>query len=605
MDQYRVPARPDLDCISGVLSPMIVAAAERRARDVGVGVDRVLAVCGVMTEEHYLRAFAAALGMTFESLQDVPRTACPLDDDLMITAVSAGILPLIRDGGMMQVVVARAVTSPAMKTWLRRAPGYPKSIRITSETHLAAFVHRHAGGAIAERAAEALAHRHPELSAYSTRRHAMVALAGLSAATVLGSGAWPELARTGAGASLSALFLAWSALRLWAVGSGPSASSRRRSRAADTELPHYTVVAALYQEARSVGALVAALDALDYPPEKLDIKLVLEHDDVATRKAVEGLQLHAPYEIIVAPEQPPRTKPKALNAALPFARGRFIAVYDAEDEPEPDQLRAAVACFRDHGPELACVQARLTIANVDDSWLTRLFAAEYAGLFDVFLPGLARHRLPLPLGGSSNHFVTAALRQVGAWDAYNVTEDADLGMRLARFGLGTTVMESSTFEEAPVHVGPWLRQRTRWFKGWTQTWLVHMRRPRRLWGDLGPAGFVVFQLVVGGSVLAALVHPLFIAAFAWALATEGPPSLDLLSGLYGAACVAGYVSSVVLGAVGLARRGLLSRAWVLLTIPIYWLLLSAAAWRALVKLVARPFEWEKTPHGLARTWRKR
>jgi cellulose synthase/poly-beta-1,6-N-acetylglucosamine synthase-like glycosyltransferase len=604
MDQYWVPARPDLDCISDVLTPMVAAAAARRARDVGVGIDRVLAVCGVMSEERYLRAFANRLGIRFQTLEDTPRAACPLDDNLLVDAVAAGMLPLRNDGETIHVIVARAVTSPSMKVWLRRGSGYPKSICLTSEARLAAFVHRHAGEAIADRAADVLARHHPELSAVSTRRSAIAAAAALSVAVVPGVWAWPQHVHGMAGTCLAALFLAWSALRLWAAANAPDLH-RPDGRAADADLPHYTVVAALHDEARSVGGLVAALGALDYPPEKLDIKLVLEHDDAATLAAVAALQLPAPYEVIIAPERPPRTKPKALNSALPFARGRFIAVYDAEDEPEPDQLRAAVACFRDHGPELVCVQARLAIANADDTWLTRMFAAEYAGLFDVFLPGLARHRLPLPLGGSSNHFVTAALRQVGAWDPHNVTEDADLGMRLARFGFETTVMASSTFEEAPGRLGAWLRQRTRWFKGWTQTWLVHMRRPWRLWQDLGPAGFLVFQLAVGGSVLAALVHPLFLALFAAALASDGLLPADLLFSLYGVACVAGYASSIVLATLGLARRGLLSRTWVLLTIPIYWLLLSAAAWRALFKLMVRPFEWEKTPHGLARTWRKR
>ena len=155
-------------------------------------------------------------------------------------------------------------------------------------------------------------------------------------------------------------------------------------------------------------------------------------------------------------------------------------VYDAEDRPEPDQLRRALQAFRGGGDDLACVQARLCIDNTADSLIARYFTAEYAGQFDVFLPGLAAMRLPLPLGGSSNHFHTATLRKVGGWDPYNVTEDADLGMRLARFGYRADIIDSTTYEEAPADAGPWLRQRTRWFKGWMQTWLVHMRQPRRL-----------------------------------------------------------------------------------------------------------------------------
>jgi glycosyltransferase XagB len=245
---------------------------------------------------------------------------------------------------------------------------------------------------------------------------------------------------------------------------------------------------------------------------------VLEADDRETRARLEAMQLGAPFELVIAPTVAPRTKPKALNAALPSAHGTFVVVYDAEDRPEPDQLRRALDAFSAGDQRLACAQARLTIDNTADSWLARMFTAEYAGLFDVFLPSLAAWKMPLPLGGSSNHFRADILRRIGAWDPYNVTEDADLGMRLARFGYRTTVISSTTYEEAPARLRPWLRQRTRWFKGWIQTWLVHMRAPRKLLRELGLRGFVVFQLLAGGSVLAALVHPLFLIELLWEIA---------------------------------------------------------------------------------------
>jgi len=207
------------------------------------------------------------------------------------------------------------------------------------------------------------------------------------------------------------------------------------------------------------------------------------------------------------------------------------------------------------------------------------------------------------------HFRTQALRHVGGWDPYNVTEDADLGMRLARFGLGAAVIGSTTYEEAPARVAPWIRQRTRWFKGWMQTWLVHMRHPMRLARELGVGGFLTFQLVVGGTVLSALVHPLFIAMFGYAIATNSlfPVGADLasavLAALCGAALIAGYLTSAALGLIGLKRRGLLRHGWVLLLMPLHWLLLSVAAWRALWQLLRDPFRWEKTTHGLARTSR--
>jgi cellulose synthase/poly-beta-1,6-N-acetylglucosamine synthase-like glycosyltransferase len=248
----------------------------------------------------------------------------------------------------------------------------------------------------------------------------------------------------------------------------------------------------------------------------------------------------------------------------------------------------------------ACVQAQLSIDNTRDGWLARMFTAEYAGLFDVLLPGLARLRLPLPLGGSSNHFRTRILRNVGGWDAYNVTEDADLGMRLARAGYHAAVIESTTFEEAPYQLRHWLPQRTRWFKGWIQTWAVHMREPIRLARDLGWAGFATLQLVVGGTVLAALVHPLFLAWLTYSVATDG---WSPLASLYGISIAAGYAASILLAFVGLARRRLLSQSLILLLTPVHWMLLSLAAWRALGQFVFDPYKWEKTTHGLARTSR--
>jgi len=232
-----------------------------------------------------------------------------------------------------------------------------------------------------------------------------------------------------------------------------------------------------------------------------------------------------------------------------------------------------------------------------------MFTAEYGGLFDVMLPSLADWRLPLPLGGSSNHFRASVLRDVGAWDPYNVTEDADLGMRLARFGYRTAVIASTTYEEAPVKVGQWLKQRTRWFKGWMQTWLVHMRAPLRLLRELGPMNFIVFQLLVGGTVLAALLH----------VPALGKLTFEYCAGHYGggiamnfylAILAAGYLVSAALGILGLKQRKMLGSAWVLLLVPIYWIFLSVAAWRALIQLVRDPYRWEKTEHGLARSSRR-
>jgi cellulose synthase/poly-beta-1,6-N-acetylglucosamine synthase-like glycosyltransferase len=344
----------------------------------------------------------------------------------------------------------------------------------------------------------------------------------------------------------------------------------------------------------------------DYPPEKLDIKLIIEPDDDDMRAALARLPLAPPFEVFVAPDAGPRTKPKALNAALPFARGTFTVIYDAEDRPEPGQLRQALDAFLFHEDAVACVQASLTIDNTADNWLTAMFTAEYAGLFDVFLPALTQLGMPLPLGGSSNHFRTSTLRAVGAWDPYNVTEDADLGVRLARLGYRSVAIKSATYEEAPGQLVLWLRQRTRWLKGWMQTWLVHMRHPWRLYRELGLWPFLTVQLVVGGNVLASLVHPIMIVWLAISIAAGLPPWSSTTAVVwFGTAMAGGYLTSMALGAAGLLRRGLIGHAWVLLLVPVHWLLLSLAAWRALYQLLHDPYRWEKTEHGLARTSRAR
>jgi len=260
------------------------------------------------------------------------------------------------------------------------------------------------------------------------------------------------------------------AFRIWIVSQAAATPAdlpapRTFSTPPNEEWPIYSIIAPLRGEARVVDQLLSAIERLDYPPEKLDVILAIEADDSGTRTAITARQHRIPITVIPSPPAELRTKPKALNVALPLARGAFTVIYDAEDRPERNQLRRALQTFRAAGDDLACVQARLC-TDTDTSWLSRYFSAEYAAHFDVFLPKLAALRLPLPLGGSSNHFRTTTLREVGGWDPHNVTEDADLGMRLARFGYRSDVIDSTTYEEAPANVCDWLGQRSRWFKGW-------------------------------------------------------------------------------------------------------------------------------------------
>jgi cellulose synthase/poly-beta-1,6-N-acetylglucosamine synthase-like glycosyltransferase len=586
------------------VSKRAIEDAHRRAAKIGTGADRVLIAAGLLDEDIYLRLLSDSLGIAFEPLETTLRQACPLDDQRLIEAAASGLLPLTINGELKLVVAPRDASARRLVEVVRARPELAKAFRLTTAARLQAFVSRHAEDTIGRHATHHLAETHRDMSAAPPRRRPPLAvLFAIGAAGLLALIAAPAAAKLACDAFLTLLFLSWTVLRMVGVLLG-AMPSPRCARLVDRDLPIYTIMAPLYREANAAPGLVAALRRLDYPLEKLDIKLLVEPDDVETREALAQLDLEPPFQVVVSPDIGPRTKPKALNVALPFARGAFTVIYDAEDRPEPGQLRRALDAFRTHDDRLACVQASLTIDNTADNWLTAMFTAEYAGQFDVFLPALTRLQMPLPLGGSSNHFRTATLRTVGAWDPYNVTEDADLGVRLARFGYRSTAISSTTYEEAPARFAPWLRQRTRWMKGWMQTWLVHMREPRRLRRELGLWPFLAVQLIVGGIVLASLVHPLMIGWLAAIFIAKTPLwTSQATVALFGAAIISGYATSVVIGAAGLFRRGLLAHSWVLLLVPVHWLLLSLAAWRALYQLIRDPYRWEKTEHGLARTSR--
>jgi cellulose synthase/poly-beta-1,6-N-acetylglucosamine synthase-like glycosyltransferase len=597
----RLPRCPEIDCLRGLLPEAVLARAELEALETDVGADRVLIASGTISEEAYVTALAASLNIPFEPLSNASDGRCGPDRSRLLEAARTGVLR-IADGHGDGLVVA-PTNNRALVQLAKSGSDIMRRVRLTTSARLKDFAARNAADYIQDYAANNFRRRYPEFSAHAQNRSLMVIVCGLTAALAAGA-ILSHQVHAAAGYALGLIFLAWSGLRLLGL-QRERPPTQQPARAADSELPIYTVIVALYREAAAIDGLIGSLRQLDYPAAKLDIKLVLESDDGETHDAIARLRPGPPFEVVTVPPGGPRTKPNALNTALLFARGSYVAVYDAEDRPDPDQLRRALDAFDEGGERLACVQARLTIDNASDNWLTGMFAAEYAGLFDVFLPGLARWRLPLPLGGSSNHFRTEMFNCVSAWDPYNVTEDADLGMRLARFGYHTTIIASNTYEEAPVRFRQWLSQRTRWFKGWVQTWLAHMRTPTRLFRELGPRDFLTFQLVIGGTVLAALIHPLFALQLVSDLATT--PLADLLASpsfsFHFTMLFYGYTISATLGLVGLARREMLKYAWVLIFIPIYWLMLSLAAWRALYQLLTDPHRWGKTEHGLARTSR--
>jgi cellulose synthase/poly-beta-1,6-N-acetylglucosamine synthase-like glycosyltransferase len=370
-------------------------------------------------------------------------------------------------------------------------------------------------------------------------------------------------------------------------------------------LPVYSILVPMYRESPEVMArLIAHLAALDYPRELLDIKLICEADDAATVKALKALKPPAMMEIIEVPASQPRTKPKACNVAMQSVRGEYVVIYDAEDAPAPDQLRRAVAMFRESDDSVACLQARLNYYNRDERLLTQLFAIEYSALFRLMLPGLERMGLPIPLGGTSNHLRVNALRAVGGWDAFNVTEDADLGIRLSYLGYRTRTLPSLTMEEAPVSLRAWLKQRTRWIKGYIQTWLVYTRDRKALKQRLGHEAYYGFQFFIGAPALTFLLAPIFWGVFLVSILGLFPGALSpTMQVLCAIAFVGGTLSQWLFARKVLEIEGWKTMQRAFYLYPLYWLLHSLAAARALVQLIVAPHYWDKTVHGVSRMLR--
>jgi cellulose synthase/poly-beta-1,6-N-acetylglucosamine synthase-like glycosyltransferase len=572
----------------------------------GISVDSAILTSGAVEEPVFYRALAIHLGVAF------------LDGDIGLgpgtrhpNAIRAGIAPLALYHAQEWVVAPRGAVVVALIRMARSGRLSPLSLAITTPSNLSRCVQAHATETIARDASNALSAFDPSLCARSgpTLAQGCAAL-GTAVVGALAYGAAPELAATCFSFALSCLFLPTILLRLFSASASLAQGRQAPWRAvADHRLPTYSIVVALHREARVAAHLATALDAIDYPRGKLDIKLVLEADDVATRHALESLRLASAYEIVIAPPGLPRTKPRALNVALPLLRGQLVAVFDAEDVPAPGQLREAAERFLHAPRQLACLQASLAIDNIEDSWLTKLFAIEYAILFDVLHHGTAELRLPLALGGSSNHFRTDVLREVGGWDAWNVTEDADLGMRLARFGYRTSTITSTTHEEAPARLTAWLTQRRRWSKGWMQTFITLSRNPRRLVREMGVRQVAVLVMMMTALVIVPPLWPVFAGLIVCDLAHHGLPSPTtpfavIEATLWVSVAVSGAGSLIWLALLGMRRRDLLG-LWPYLPLLIpYHLLMSVAAWAALYDLVLRPFHWHKTEHGLARSSRR-
>ena len=461
-----------------------------------------------------------------------------------------------------------------------------------------------------EWASYGLAREHPELSAaHPTDRRQRRIFLGIASAIIVSIAVMPIVTLT---------FLVVLATAGYVAGVGYRVALFRRSLNSDSvitvtdadaravldhELPVYTVLVPAYHEPEVVGGLLGSLSRMEYPHDKLDVKLLLEADDHETIAAVAVLGDVPFLEVVLVPPSEPRTKPKALNYGLCSARGELVTIFDAEDDPDPLQLRRAVIALDRAGPNVACVQAKLSYANAEHNVITKWFTAEYTMWFNLFLPGLSDLGAPIPLGGTSNHFRREVLDRLGGWDPFNVTEDADLGLRIARSGFEVRVLDSVTLEEANSDFVNWAKQRSRWYKGYLQTWLVHVREPRRTARELGWWPFLQMNLFVGGTPFLALLNPIF-----WALTLVwfvGQPLIirDVFPApVYYAGILAWVFGNFAVVYMMVVSVRLSRRPELLLTAliaPVYWIMMSIAATKAAVQLVVAPSFWEKTTHGLS------
>ncbi len=612
----------ELAAFRGRLPEDVLASAAARARRIGVGGDQVLVAQGYVSPADATQALADHLGLQVAQASEIP---FPRTLDLAKAVLRTGAVPEPSrqpDGRLHVILAVKGRETHRLARAVQQDSTLAGRLRLLPPSDLRRGVLEHAGEALTREAAFSGLEIAPLASAGAlSRRWVAGVITAVFGAPLLLVLLGPVLFGLPFAhgvlllqSLLSLVFLCWIALRLAGCfydggglvhPDGGLSAIEAASLPDDRALPVYSILVPLYREAAVVPHLVAALQALDYPPEKLDIKLVVEVDDMQTRTAIAQATLPPHMEEIAVPAIGPRTKPKALDLALAFTRGSHVCIFDAEDHPEPDQLRRALVAFRS-GPKVGCVQARLRADNGAESWISGQFAAEYAAQFDVLLPVLSALDLPILLGGTSNHFRRDVLESVGAWDPFNVTEDADLGIRLARAGWRTRIIASSTFEEAPISWQAWLGQRTRWMKGWMQTLLVHGRTPRTLLRELGLRSTLALGLLTIGPFASAFTHPLFLGLLMYDLSQgviglpHDTPLAVAASALSYTTLLAGTLGAAMAMAEGMRRRGQKLDWRIIGTIPFYWLFVTLATCNALMDLLRRPFYWAKTEHGVSR-----
>lgn len=580
----------------------------------GAQIGDVLIALGKINPLQLAKALSLQFNLPYRNAVDYPANPETLKEVVLVVGEqflrTNAILPLGRKGNALGVVTSRPNAKEPLEA-LAKAMNAELFLFVCSEREIQTALTNHFRDSYTEESTMGLFFRNPEESAMETFTTLQLVL--LYALVTLFLFGMLFRGRE----TLLVLFFLINVFYVFSLGFKLLASilgarteileqvSDEEAAALDPKtLPVYTILLPMYKEPEVVKHLIAGIMEMDYPLEKLDVKILLEEEDTVTYDAVRALRPPANFEIVRVPYSVPKTKPKACNYGLLFARGEYLTIYDAEDVPEKDQLRKVVAAFR-KGPEnMICVQAALNYFNSDQNLLTRMFTLEYSYWFDYMLPGIEALGMPIPLGGTSNHFRTEMLRLLGGWDPFNVTEDADLGIRASAHRMWVSTINSTTFEEANSHTGNWIRQRSRWIKGYMQTYLVHMRNPLRLFRTIGLMPFLGVQLLIGGTFMTFLINPILWLLFIFWIAfrplwMESVFPLWILT-LSTLNLIVGNAMGIYLNMLAVFRRRLFHLTFYSLMNPFYWILHSIAAYKALWQLFTKPFFWEKTVHGLAK-----
>ena len=597
----------------GYVSQLDIESALDQQQETGDRVGEILVADGKVNYHRFYETLAEQLKLPFIDFHEEPFNKDLPDSADKHDYIEHMVFPWRLDE-KNRVVLATCNISKALVKWADKRYGMKGyDLAMTSPYDIDWAIHQHFKGPLTLEATNTLSDNHPKSSAkWLSGARVSVVLGGLMALLAFAMINEISTALVSIYIVLNVFFMVTLLSKMLFFQAGaPQSLEKKIDKEMLTsldvkKLPIYTILVPLFKETdRTIMTLIHSIRRLDYPKARLDVKLIVEENDHETIEAIKELKPENYFELIRVPYSLPQTKPKACNYALHFARGEYVTIYDAEDIPDTKQLKKALYMFENHTSDLGCVQSHLNYYNRKENWLTQFFAFEYGSWFRFMLHGLQRMELPIPLGGTSNHMPTALLRKLYAWDPHNVTEDADLGMRIAMNGYKVKVMDSLTLEEAPNRVTTWLNQRSRWVKGYMQTYLVHMRRPRHMIKTVGWRGFWGLQFFVGAPPLVFLSLPIMIP-LSFVIFLQ-----EYKSGIPDAAL---YLASfnVVLGVcfhIYFAVRVVWRHNWSLLNVfiylfPFYWILHALASYKALWQLCVNPFYWEKTPHGVSKTMPK-